>query len=191
MRTGPYGERQGAQTGQKVEYGADCEEVGEADPARALVSTLERAGLVVVADGPRRLVVRLDTEAVYDTVRDALTQLQSASGDKLTDPVHGYLAPVIAYMTAVGMSSRPRWRVALWIVVILSGTTELISGYTTPLSLLLTVLIGWSVAYGTLYAIGSPNIRPTGKTLMIDGEAILRAADAAGICIVGRSPKRG
>ncbi|MFJ1704390.1 flippase-like domain-containing protein [Kitasatospora sp. NPDC088346] len=101
------------------------------------------------------------------TVRDALTQLRDASGDTLTDPVHGYLAPVIAYMTAVGMSSRPRWRVALWIVVILSGTTELISGYTTPLSLLLTVLIGWSVAYGTLYAIGSPNIRPTGKTLLI------------------------
>jgi DUF1009 family protein len=26
----------------------------------------------------------------------------------------------------------------------------------------------------------------TGKTLMIDGDAIVRAADAAGICIVGR-----
>jgi UDP-2,3-diacylglucosamine hydrolase len=29
-----------------------------------------------------------------------------------------------------------------------------------------------------------------GKTLMIDGEAIIRAADEAGICIVGRSEKR-
>ncbi|WP_371498949.1 flippase-like domain-containing protein [Kitasatospora sp. NBC_00374] len=121
------------------------------------------------------------------TVREALTQLRDASGDTLTDPVHGYLAPVIAYMTAVGMSSRPRWRVALWIVVILSGTTELISGYTTPLSLLLTVLIGWSVAYGTLYAIGSPNIRPTGKTLLIGlrkvgftPSAAHRAPDAPG-----------
>jgi DUF1009 family protein len=28
-----------------------------------------------------------------------------------------------------------------------------------------------------------------GKTLMIDGEAIIRAADQAGICIVGRSQK--
>ncbi|MEV6207492.1 lysylphosphatidylglycerol synthase transmembrane domain-containing protein [Kitasatospora sp. NPDC051914] len=100
-------------------------------------------------------------------VRDALTQFPPGGGDTLTDPVHGYLAPVIAYMTAVGMSSRPRWRVALWVVVLLSGATELISGYTTPLSLLLTVLIGWSVAYGTLYAIGSPNIRPTGKHLLI------------------------
>ncbi len=102
-----------------------------------------------------------------EEIRNALTQFGPGGGETLTDPVHGYLAPVIAYMTAVGMSSRPRWRVALWIVVILSGATELVNGYTTPLSLLLTVLIGWSVAYGTLYAIGSPNIRPTGQHLMI------------------------
>ncbi|RAJ41303.1 uncharacterized protein (TIRG00374 family) [Kitasatospora sp. SolWspMP-SS2h] len=101
-----------------------------------------------------------------EEIRNALTQ-SSPGSDTLTDPVHGYLAPVIAYMTAVGMSSRPRWRVALWVVVILSGTAELINGNTTPLSLVLTVLIGWSVAYGTLYAIGSPNIRPTGQHLMI------------------------
>ncbi|MFD0259916.1 flippase-like domain-containing protein [Kitasatospora indigofera] len=106
-------------------------------------------------------------EGASETIRDALTRLPTDSQGTLTDPVHGYLAPVIAYMTAVGMSSRPRWRVALWVVVFLSGATELISGYTTPLSLLLTVLIGWSVAYGTLYAIGSPNIRPTGQHLMI------------------------
>jgi hypothetical protein len=30
-----------------------------------------------------------------------------------------------------------------------------------------------------------------GKTLMIDGDAIVRAADAAGISLVGRSPQRG
>ncbi|WP_083462652.1 lysylphosphatidylglycerol synthase transmembrane domain-containing protein [Kitasatospora griseola] len=102
-----------------------------------------------------------------EEIRNALTQFPPGHEETLTDPVHGYLAPVIAYMTAVGMSSRPRWRVALWIVVILSGATELVNGYTTPLSLLLTVLIGWSVAYGTLYAIGSPNIRPTGQHLMI------------------------
>ena len=26
------------------------------------------------------------------------------------------------------------------------------------------MLIGWTVAYGTLYAVGSPNVRPTGRT---------------------------
>ncbi|MFJ5232642.1 lysylphosphatidylglycerol synthase domain-containing protein [Kitasatospora sp. NPDC088391] len=112
-------------------------------------------------------------------IRDALTQVVQGGSDTLTDPVHGYLAPVIAYMTAVGMSSRPRWRVALWIVVILSGAAELINGNTTPLSLLLTVLIGWSVAYGTLYAIGSPNIRPTGQHLMIGLRKVGFAPSAA------------
>jgi DUF1009 family protein len=29
-----------------------------------------------------------------------------------------------------------------------------------------------------------------GKTLMIDGDAIIRVADEAGICIVGRAEKR-
>ncbi|MEU0134198.1 lysylphosphatidylglycerol synthase domain-containing protein [Streptomyces sp. NPDC006296] len=98
------------------------------------------------------------------TIRDALTQPQP--GDGLTDPVHGYLAPVIAYMTAVGMARRPRWRVVLWVVLLLDAFAMLVGGYTTPFSIVLTVLIGWTVAYGTLYAVGSPNVRPTGQHLM-------------------------
>ncbi|MCX4964663.1 flippase-like domain-containing protein [Streptomyces sp. NBC_00654] len=98
------------------------------------------------------------------TIQDALTQPQP--GDGLTDPVHGYLAPVIAYMTAVGMARRPRWRVVLWVVLLLDAFAMLVSGYTTPFSIILTVLIGWTVAYGTLYAVGSPNVRPTGQHLM-------------------------
>ncbi|MEU9361587.1 lysylphosphatidylglycerol synthase domain-containing protein [Streptomyces sp. NPDC048301] len=98
------------------------------------------------------------------TIRDALTQPQP--GDALTDPVHGYLAPVIAYMTAVGMARRPRWRVVLWMVLLLDAFAMLVGGYTTPFSIVLTVLIGWTVAYGTLYTVGSPNVRPTGQHLM-------------------------
>ncbi|MFC9757053.1 lysylphosphatidylglycerol synthase domain-containing protein [Streptomyces sp. NPDC056921] len=98
------------------------------------------------------------------TIQDALTQPQP--GDALTDPVHGYLAPVIAYMTAVGMARRPRWRVVLWVVLLLDAFAMLVGGYTTPFSIVLTVLIGWTVAYGTLYAVGSPNVRPTGQHLM-------------------------
>ncbi|WP_392672419.1 lysylphosphatidylglycerol synthase domain-containing protein [Streptomyces sp. LN785] len=98
------------------------------------------------------------------TIQDALTQPQP--GDALTDPVHGYLAPVIAYMTAVGMARRPRWRVVLWVVLLLDAFAMLVGGYTTPFSIVLTVLIGWSVAYGTLYTVGSPNVRPTGQHLM-------------------------
>ncbi|MFF3290816.1 lysylphosphatidylglycerol synthase domain-containing protein [Streptomyces sp. NPDC003023] len=98
------------------------------------------------------------------SLQDALTQPQT--GGALTDPVHGYLAPVIAYMTAVGMARRPRWRVVLWMVLMLDAFAMLVAGYTTPFSVLLTVLLGWTVAYGTLYAVGSPNVRPTGQNLL-------------------------
>ncbi|WP_411757628.1 lysylphosphatidylglycerol synthase transmembrane domain-containing protein [Streptomyces venezuelae] len=105
------------------------------------------------------------SQAAPATIQDALTRATGA-GEALTDPVHGYLAPVIAYMTAVGMTRRPRWRVALWVVLLLDAFAMLVSGYTTPFSIILTVLIGWSVAYGTLYAVGSPNVRPTGQNLL-------------------------
>ncbi|MGW2931858.1 lysylphosphatidylglycerol synthase transmembrane domain-containing protein [Streptomyces sp. NPDC001156] len=100
------------------------------------------------------------------SIREALTQPSPGDIHALTDPVHGYLAPVIAYMTAVGMSRRPRWRAVLWVVLLLDAFSMLVTGYTTPFSIILTVLIGWSVAAGTLYAVGSPNVQPTGRTLM-------------------------
>ncbi|MGA4839743.1 lysylphosphatidylglycerol synthase transmembrane domain-containing protein [Streptomyces sp. G45] len=101
-----------------------------------------------------------------ESIQDALTQPSPGDVNSLTDPVHGYLAPVIAYMTAVGMSRRPRWRVVLLVVLLLEAFTMLVSGNTTPFSIILTVLIGWTVAYGTLYAVGSPNVQPTGQTLL-------------------------
>ncbi|MFJ6695665.1 lysylphosphatidylglycerol synthase domain-containing protein [Streptomyces sp. NPDC091272] len=101
-----------------------------------------------------------------EAIREALTQVTNDGSGALTDPVHGYLAPVIAYMTAVGMARRPRWRVALWAVLLLNAFAVLVGGQTTPLSIIVTVLIGWTVAYATLYAVGSPNVRPTGQTLL-------------------------
>ncbi|WP_241968482.1 lysylphosphatidylglycerol synthase domain-containing protein [Streptomyces sp. ICBB 8177] len=104
------------------------------------------------------------TDAAPAAIREALTQTAPSGG--ITDPVHGYLAPVIAYMTAVGMARRPRWRVALWVVLLLDSFAVLVGGYTTPFSIIVTVLIGWTVAYGTVYTVGSPNVRPTGRTLL-------------------------
>ncbi|NJQ05445.1 lysylphosphatidylglycerol synthase transmembrane domain-containing protein [Streptomyces lonarensis] len=98
-------------------------------------------------------------------LQDALTT-RSPGGMGTTDAVHAYLAPVIAYMTAVGMAHRPRWRVLMWAVLILDAVSVLVAGYTTPFSILVTVLIGWTVAYGTLYAVGQPNVRPTGQQLL-------------------------
>jgi uncharacterized protein (TIRG00374 family) len=142
--------------------------------AFAIERLVKRDGLRI-ADGVLAAVlahgVTLATDlwvakAAPGSIQDALTQPSPGDIHALTDPVHGYLAPVIAYMTAVGMSRRPRWRAVLWIVLLLDAFSMLVTGYTTPFSIILTVLIGWTVAYGTLYAVGSPNVRPTGRTLM-------------------------
>ncbi|GAA1904190.1 lysylphosphatidylglycerol synthase domain-containing protein [Streptomyces sodiiphilus] len=98
------------------------------------------------------------------SVQEALTTQAPAGG--LTEPVHGYLAPVIAYMTAVGMSHRPHWRVLMWGVLLLDIFAVLVVGYSTPFSIIVTVLIGWTVAYATMYSVGSPNVRPTGHQLL-------------------------
>ncbi|MFC7842410.1 lysylphosphatidylglycerol synthase domain-containing protein [Streptomyces sp. NPDC057382] len=142
--------------------------------AFAIERLIKRDGLRI-ADGVLAAVlahgVTLATDlwvarAAPDSIQEALTQPSPGDVHALTDPVHGYLAPVIAYMTAVGMSRRPRWRAVLWVVLLLDAFSMLVTGYTTPFSIILTVLIGWTVAYGTLYAVGSPNVRPTGRTLM-------------------------
>ncbi|MEU5317099.1 lysylphosphatidylglycerol synthase domain-containing protein [Streptomyces sp. NPDC021056] len=142
--------------------------------AFAIERLIKRDGLRI-ADGVLAAVlahgVTLATDlwvakAAPDSIQEALTQPSPGDIHALTDPVHGYLAPVIAYMTAVGMSRRPRWRAVLWIVLMLDAFSMLVTGYTTPFSIILTVLIGWTVAYGTLYAVGSPNVQPTGRTLM-------------------------
>lgn len=104
------------------------------------------------------------SEAAPDSIRAALTR--PLDNGAFTAPVHSYLAPVIAYMTAVGMSRRPRWRVAMWCVLLLDSFAVLIGNYSTPFAIVTTVLIGYTVAFGTLYAVGSPNVRPTGQTLL-------------------------
>jgi len=140
--------------------------------AFAIERLIKRDGLRI-ADGVLAAVLAHGASLATDlwvaeqappSVRDAL--VNPAPGGGLTDPVHGYLAPVIAYMTAVGMARRPRWRVLLWCVLLLDAFAVLVGGYTTPFSILVTVLIGWTIAYGTLYAVGSPNVRPTGQHLL-------------------------
>ena len=99
-----------------------------------------------------------------DSVQNALTR--QAPGGHLTDPVHGYLAPVIAYATAVGMTHRPRWRLTMWSVLLVDGFAALFAGYTTPFAIVVTVLIGWTISYTTLYLVGTPNVRPTANQLL-------------------------
>ncbi|MFF3069384.1 hypothetical protein ACFVU9_14170, partial [Kitasatospora sp. NPDC057936] len=73
-----------------------------------------------------------------------------------TEPVYGYLAPALAFLTASGS----RERRLPWTVLALSGLAGLAAGYATPTALLLGLLIGWTAAHGVLYAVGTPDPRP-------------------------------
>jgi ABC-2 type transport system ATP-binding protein len=50
----------------------ELDQLDGSDPAARLVSALRQSGLDAGADGPRRVVVTLTSDSVYDTVRDAL-----------------------------------------------------------------------------------------------------------------------
>ncbi|WP_327288872.1 lysylphosphatidylglycerol synthase domain-containing protein [Streptomyces sp. NBC_01198] len=154
-------------------------------PVAFAIERLAKRDGLRIADGVLAAVLAHGTALATDLwvtnsapgpIREALTH-NAPSGTGMTDPVHGYLAPVIAYVTAVGMARRPRWRVALWFVLLLDAFAVLVGGYTTPFSIAVTVLIGWTIAYGTVYAVGSPNVRPTGRQLL------------AGLRRVGFSPQ--
>ena len=143
-------------------------------PVAFAVERLAKRDGLRIADGVLAAVLAHGTALATDLwvtnsaplpIREALSH-NSPAGGGMTDPVHGYLAPVIAYVTAVGMARRPRWRVALWCVLLLDAFAVLVGGYTTPFSIALTVLIGSTVAHGTIYAVGSPNVRPTGQNLL-------------------------
>jgi uncharacterized membrane protein YbhN (UPF0104 family) len=81
--------------------------------------------------------------------------------DGVTAPALGYLAPVVACMTAAGVAQHARWAAGLTVLLALNALTALVGGYADALSLSLALLIGWTVAHGTTYALGSPNARPT------------------------------
>ncbi|MDY0812187.1 lysylphosphatidylglycerol synthase transmembrane domain-containing protein [Kitasatospora purpeofusca] len=73
-----------------------------------------------------------------------------------TEPVYGYLAPVLAFLTA----SAARERRVPWTVLTLSALAGIAAGAATPTALLLGVLIGWTAAHGTRWAVGTPDPRP-------------------------------
>ncbi|MFG2912803.1 lysylphosphatidylglycerol synthase domain-containing protein [Kitasatospora sp. NPDC048298] len=107
----------------------------------------------------------------------ALTQPPPGGGLGHTEPVYGYLAPVLAFMTASGS----RERRLSWTVLVLSGLAGLTGGYATPTALLLGLLIGWTGAHGTLYAVGTPDPCP------LPGE-VLRALRDSGLRPVEAKP---
>jgi uncharacterized protein (TIRG00374 family) len=88
------------------------------------------------------------------------------AGRPVPDPLHTDLTPVIAFVTAVRLRGRPRWQAVTWTVIALAALSALAAGYASPLALAVTYLIGRAFGYGTLYAVGTPNPRPSGTAVI-------------------------
>jgi hypothetical protein len=82
------------------------------------------------------------------------------------DPLHTDITPVIAYVTAVRLAGRTRWQVITWTVIGVAALAALTAGYASVLALAATYVLGRAIGYGTLYAFGTPNPRPSGTAVM-------------------------
>ncbi|HEY8482115.1 MAG TPA: lysylphosphatidylglycerol synthase transmembrane domain-containing protein, partial [Spirillospora sp.] len=97
-----------------------------------------------------------------------------------TAPLHTDIAPVIAFVSAVGMAGRTRWQAATWSMIGLAALTGLTSSYASVAALAATYFLGRCIGHGTLYAVGTPNPRPPGTTVVAALERLgLRPARAA------------
>ncbi|WP_316522829.1 lysylphosphatidylglycerol synthase domain-containing protein [Kitasatospora brasiliensis] len=151
---------------------------------RRLLGPDRRRALQQVSDGLLAAVIAYGTTLGLDLWADNLAPVsllsaltQPLPGNVLghTEPVYGYLAPVLAFMTASGS----RERRLPWAVLALSGAAGITGGYATPTALLLGVLIGWTGAHGTLYAVGTPDPCPRpGEILRALRDSGLRPVEA-------------
>jgi uncharacterized protein (TIRG00374 family) len=71
------------------------------------------------------------------------------------------LAGLVAYLTVIGMSGRPRWRTWFGLAITFYFVTSLVEKHATILSLLITLLIGSAVGSALRYLIGTNTERPT------------------------------
>ncbi|MEU4113217.1 lysylphosphatidylglycerol synthase transmembrane domain-containing protein [Kitasatospora sp. NPDC028055] len=145
------------------------------DRRRALQQVSDGLLAAVIAYGATLALGLWADDLAPASLLTALTQRLPADALAHTEPVYGYLAPVLAFMTA----SASRERRLPWAVLTLSGLAGLAGGYATPTALLLGLLIGWTGAHGTLYAVGTPDPRPRpGEVLRALRDSGLRPVEA-------------
>ncbi|WUI04353.1 flippase-like domain-containing protein [Spirillospora sp. NBC_00431] len=122
--------------------------------AIALLAAMIAFGVTVGLDD---LVVRGAPGGVLDSL---------IWGGTETAPVHTDIAPVIAFVSAVGMAGRVRWQAATWAMIGLAALTGLTASYASVAALAATYFLGRAIGHGTLYAVGTPNPRPPGRAVM-------------------------
>ncbi|GII77385.1 membrane protein [Sphaerisporangium rufum] len=88
------------------------------------------------------------------------------TGGRDVEPLNTLLTSVVAYITAVRLSRRPTWRAVMWAAIALDVFALFTGAEATALGVIVTYLVGLAIGYATLYAVGSPNTRPPGGTVV-------------------------
>ncbi|XRQ14995.1 lysylphosphatidylglycerol synthase domain-containing protein [Actinomadura welshii] len=141
------------------------------DGARVAIALLAAVIATGITVGLDDLVVRAAPGGVLDSL---------IWGGTETAPVHTDIAPVIAFVSAVGMAGRARWQAATWTMIGLAALTGLTASYASVSALAATYFLGRAIGHGTLYAVGTPNPRPSGAAVVAALERLgLRPARAA------------
>ena len=133
--------------------------------------------------------------AVTAVVNDLLTRpaasrlyyaiIMARPGTSHAAALDPYLAGLVAYATIVGLAGRPYWRNALWAAIAVYAIVQVGAGYTSVLTLLITVLAGRATGLAVRYVAGSASQRP--PALEIAG-----ALGAAGLPVTAiRRVRRG
>ena len=148
------------------------------DGTRVAIALLAAVFATVVTLGLDDLVVPAAPGGVLDSL---------IWGGTESAPVHTDIAPVIAFVSAVGMAGRARWQAATWTMIGLAALTGLTAAYASVSALAATYFLGRAIGHGTLYAVGTPNPRPAGTTVVTALERLglrpkraARLGDAAG-----------
>jgi glycosyltransferase 2 family protein len=135
--------------------------------AFAMLRLFQREGLrvavaVLAAGVAVAVTLALDEWASGRTALAAFLIWPQRGVGAFPGPAHIDLTPVIAFVTAIRLTGRPRWQMVTWGVVALDALAALAAGYVSAFALVTTYIIGRAIGYGTLYVVGGPNTRPPG-----------------------------
>jgi len=123
---------------------------------RRLAEALATAGVVVGFVAAANEVLRLSAFSLL------YNGLAAAPHDGTRPPLfNAYLAGLVAYITVIGLASRPQWRTAIWIAIGFYSLTSLAATETTVLALVMSMLIGSAIGSGLRFAVGTVSERPS------------------------------
>ena len=141
---------------------------------------LALAVLIAVNGGWRRLAEAVVTAGVVIAIVTALNTvlrlgafsllyngLAAAPRNGVRPPLfNGYLAGLVAYITVIGLASRPQWRAAIWVAIGFYSLTSLADTQSTVLALVMTLLIGSTIGSGLRFAVGTVSERPSARKIV-------------------------